>query len=87
MAFRTGAYIAALADRLYDNSQLLESWTYVVPGVGEAEATSILREFHRVNVREHRLYYCLNFANNRSSGHSASQPSLYKCNYSEQHRY
>ena len=62
MAFRTGAHVAALADCLHQNSESPESWTYVVPGVGETVATSILSKFHEANVSEHGLC-CTHLAN------------------------
>ncbi|KAI1500862.1 polyketide synthase [Biscogniauxia marginata] len=46
MAFRTGAYVASLAERLSPQTGKSESWTYVLPSVKEPEATSILAEFH-----------------------------------------
>lgn len=57
MAFRTGAYVTALADRLNRDSESLESWTYVLPGIGEAAATSTLSKFHKENVSGHKLHY------------------------------
>jgi hypothetical protein len=54
MAFRTGGYVAALADRLRKDSESSESWTYVVPGAGETAATLMLDEFHNANVSAHR---------------------------------
>jgi hypothetical protein len=54
MAFRTGGCVAALADRLEKDSDLSASWTYVVPGAGEVAATSMLTEFHKVNVSINR---------------------------------
>ena len=50
MAFRTGVYVAALADRLDKNCRAAESWTYVVPGASEATATAALSEFHTSDV-------------------------------------
>lgn len=50
MAFRTGAYVTALADRLHKNSEGSSSWTYVLPGISEVAATSIISDFHKVNV-------------------------------------
>ena len=57
MAFRTGGCVAALADRLEKDSDLSESWTYVVPGAGEVAATSMLTEFHKANVSTRRSYF------------------------------
>jgi Starter unit:ACP transacylase in aflatoxin biosynthesis len=50
MAFRTGAYVAALAERLHKNSEGSSSWTYVLPGISEVAASSIISDFHRTNV-------------------------------------
>jgi hypothetical protein len=50
MAFRTGAYVAALAERLHESSEGSSSWTYVLPEIGELAASSIIRDFHKVNV-------------------------------------
>lgn len=55
MAFRTGAHVAALADRLNSRSDLSESWTYVVPAAQESEINTILSDFHKENVRHHFL--------------------------------
>lgn len=49
MAFRTGAHVAALADRLNNQSESPESWTYVVPAAQESEVNSILNDFHKEN--------------------------------------
>jgi hypothetical protein len=50
MAFRTGAYVAALAERLHKSSESSSSWTYVLPGISEVAASSIISDFHRTNV-------------------------------------
>jgi hypothetical protein len=50
MAFRTGAHVAALANRLSSRSESSESWTYVVPGAQESDVKSILSDFHKDNV-------------------------------------
>lgn len=50
MAFRTGAHVAVLADRLQGNTEASESWTYVLPALEEAETRSILKDFHAENV-------------------------------------
>ncbi|KAH9900317.1 polyketide synthase [Xylariomycetidae sp. FL2044] len=47
MAFRTGAHVASLAERLSPSIGKSESWTYVLPAVKEAQANSILAEFHK----------------------------------------
>jgi len=46
MAFRTGHYVASMAERLSPATHGQESWTYVLAGVKESEARSILCEFH-----------------------------------------
>lgn len=53
MAYRTGSHVASLAERLSPSTGMSESWTYVVPGAKEAEAKSLLAEFHKseVNIR------------------------------------
>lgn len=51
MAFRTGAYVAALAERLHKSSSGSSSWTYVLPGINEVAASSIISNFHKTNVR------------------------------------
>lgn len=51
MSFRTGSYVAALAERLDSRSELPESWTYVVPAAQESEINSTLSDFHKENVR------------------------------------
>ncbi|ORY65292.1 polyketide synthase [Pseudomassariella vexata] len=47
MAYRTGTHVASLAERLSPSTGKSQSWTYVVPGAKEAEAQSILAEFHK----------------------------------------
>lgn len=47
MAYRTGSHVASLSERLSPPTDKSESWTYVVPGAKEAEAKSILAEFHK----------------------------------------
>ncbi|KAI0137980.1 polyketide synthase [Hypoxylon sp. NC0597] len=47
MAFRTGSHVASLAERLSPSTEKSESWTYVLPAAREAEAKSILAEFHK----------------------------------------
>ncbi|KAI1875243.1 hypothetical protein JX265_004301 [Neoarthrinium moseri] len=47
MAYRVGSHVASLAERLSPSIEKSESWTYVVPGAKEAEAKSILAEFHK----------------------------------------
>ncbi|KAM3072173.1 hypothetical protein ACMFMG_008629 [Clarireedia jacksonii] len=49
MAFRTGAHVAALANRLSSRSESSERWTYVVPGALESDVKSILNDFHKDN--------------------------------------
>ncbi|KAI0152922.1 polyketide synthase [Xylariaceae sp. FL1272] len=47
MAFRTGSHVASLSERLSPPTEKSESWTYVVPSVNDAEAKSVLAEFHK----------------------------------------
>lgn len=51
MAFRTGSYVASLADRLSPPIGKSESWTYVVSGAKEDDAKVILADFHKTEVR------------------------------------
>ncbi|KAH6713487.1 BcPKS12, polyketide synthase [Leptodontidium sp. MPI-SDFR-AT-0119] len=46
MAFRAGAHVAALAERLHKDSDSSETWTYVLPTISEAETRSIIDLFH-----------------------------------------
>ncbi|KAL5929589.1 hypothetical protein ACKVWE_005336 [Pyricularia oryzae] len=46
MAFRTGAHVAALAERLEPVSERSESWTYIVPGFTEEAAQKEIAGFH-----------------------------------------
>jgi hypothetical protein len=56
MAFRTGRHVAALAERLHKVREASESWTYVVPGLSEANARSMLKEFNQTRVSVRSLY-------------------------------
>ncbi|CAJ2502602.1 Uu.00g099960.m01.CDS01 [Anthostomella pinea] len=47
MAFRTGSFVASVAESLSSRTEKSESWTYVVPSVKEAHAKSILEDFHK----------------------------------------
>lgn len=59
MAFRTGHYVASMAERLSPTTQGQESWTYVLPGVQESQARSILCEFHEAEVGgQHVRFSC-----------------------------
>lgn len=50
MAFRTGRHVASMAERLCPPSQRSQSWTYILPGVKQNEARSILDDFHYTSV-------------------------------------
>ncbi len=50
MAFRLGLHVAALSDRLSLPTDRSESWTHVVPGLGEKEARAVLEDFNNSNV-------------------------------------
>lgn len=50
MAFRTGAHVAALAERLEPVSERSESWTYIVPGFTEEAAQKEIAGFHESHV-------------------------------------
>ena len=56
MAFRTGSYVASLADQLSPSNETSESWTYVVPDAKESEAQAILEEFHEAEVSCIRIF-------------------------------
>jgi hypothetical protein len=53
MAFRTGAHVAATADRLYQSDDMAESWTFVVPSVGESTTENIIDKYNQTQVRAH----------------------------------
>lgn len=53
LAFRTGRHVAALAERIHESGNAAESWTYVVPGLAEATARSVLADFNKTNVSNH----------------------------------
>ncbi|KAJ5054544.1 uncharacterized protein L3040_000815 [Drepanopeziza brunnea f. sp. 'multigermtubi'] len=46
MAFRAGAYVTAMAERLHKNIDSSDPWTYVLPTIGEKETKSIIDSFH-----------------------------------------
>ncbi|GAP83149.2 putative polyketide synthase [Rosellinia necatrix] len=46
MAFRVGSHVASLAERLNPAVTKSESWTYVIPSVGENDAKRTLTDFH-----------------------------------------
>lgn len=54
MAFRAGAHVAALAERLHKDSDSSETWTYVLPTISEAETRSIIDLFHNQVVSKTR---------------------------------
>jgi hypothetical protein len=56
LAFRTGSYIAALANQLSGTSDNTSPWTYSVPG-NEAQVAKALDAFNDAEVRI--LYNCL----------------------------
>ncbi|SPN97748.1 probable polyketide synthase [Cephalotrichum gorgonifer] len=49
IAFRTGLYVSALAERLCPPSTKSESWTMIFPGTSEEEANSAISKFHLAN--------------------------------------
>lgn len=51
MAFRTGNYVSALAERLCPPRDHSESWTYILPGVKREDTQSILDKFNESKVR------------------------------------
>jgi hypothetical protein len=52
MAFRTGAHVAAMADRIYQTVDISESWTFVVPSIGDSEARVLIDNFNNEKVRK-----------------------------------
>lgn len=52
MAFRTGHYVATMAERLCTpTKERSETWTYILPGTTGDEAQSTLDKFNRAKVR------------------------------------
>ncbi len=47
MAFRAGAHVAAMAERLHKDSDSSETWTYVLPTINETDTRSIIDLFHK----------------------------------------
>lgn len=61
MAFRTGSYVHALAERLNPAVEQSESWTYIFPGLKSEETSKVLEEFHKSNVsasENHHIGIC-----------------------------
>lgn len=54
LAFRTGSYVHNLAERLNPAFEKSESWTHIYAGIGKAEVSKLLEDFHQKNVRLHR---------------------------------
>ncbi|OIW23644.1 ketoacyl-synt-domain-containing protein [Coniochaeta ligniaria NRRL 30616] len=46
MAFRVGLHVHSLAEKLSPTLEASESWTYIYPGVKEAQASTVLSDFH-----------------------------------------
>ncbi|PBP24177.1 polyketide synthase 1 [Diplocarpon rosae] len=46
MAFRAGAHVTAMAERLHQNADSSEPWTYVLPSISEDETRAVLEKFH-----------------------------------------
>ncbi|KAI0395410.1 polyketide synthase [Xylariaceae sp. FL0594] len=46
MAFRTGAYVAKIAERVGPPQERSESWTYIIPSVTEDDAAPVLKDFN-----------------------------------------
>lgn len=62
-AFRTGAHVGSLADRLYQSNTKSESWTYIIPGANEKTTRSKLEEFHKSFVKPHNYFCCILLSN------------------------
>lgn len=61
-AFRTGAYVAAMADRLHQSKTGTESWTYILPGADERKTASKLADFHKTLVPKSKEHSAFLFA-------------------------
>ncbi|KAI1462723.1 polyketide synthase [Annulohypoxylon moriforme] len=80
MAFRTGSHVASLAERLSPSTEKSESWTYVLPAAQEAEAKSILAEFHKeegISQAAHAYVSAVSANNIAISGPPATLQSLF----------
>lgn len=51
MAFRTGHYVATMAERLSPPTESSQSWTHVLPGVDTQQAQAALDKFNTEKVR------------------------------------
>ncbi|KAI1089995.1 polyketide synthase [Rostrohypoxylon terebratum] len=80
MAFRTGSHVASLAERLSPSTDKSESWTYVLPAAQEAEAKSLLAEFHKeegISQAAHAYVSAVSANNIAISGPPATLRSLF----------
>ncbi|KFX94599.1 hypothetical protein O988_06199 [Pseudogymnoascus sp. VKM F-3808] len=48
LAFRTGRHVSALAEHIHKSGDAANSWTYVVPGLNESAARSLLADFNEL---------------------------------------
>ncbi|KFY25113.1 hypothetical protein V493_04828 [Pseudogymnoascus sp. VKM F-4281 (FW-2241)] len=48
LAFRTGRHVSALAEHIHESGDSAKSWTYVVPGLNESTARSLLADFNEL---------------------------------------
>ena len=55
LAFRTGRHVSALAERIHESGDAAKSWTYVVPGLTESAARSLLVDFNEAKVSYYRI--------------------------------
>ncbi|CZT53270.1 probable polyketide synthase [Rhynchosporium secalis] len=81
MAFRAGAHVAALAERLHKDSDSSETWTYVLPAITEMETISIIDLFHdQVGVPSANHVYISTITSNSIaiSGPPTSLESLFR---------
>ncbi|KFY93178.1 hypothetical protein V500_03863 [Pseudogymnoascus sp. VKM F-4518 (FW-2643)] len=46
LAFRTGRHVSALAEHIHKSDNATKSWTFVVPGLNESAARSLLADFN-----------------------------------------
>lgn len=55
MAFRVGAHVTAVAERIHRDTDSSDTWAYVLPNVVDDEIRSIIDSFHKDAVGESSL--------------------------------
>ena len=76
MAFRTGAHVGSLAERLSPPVDRSEPWTYIFPTLTEADAKEALARFHVSNVSPLITSYPSKRRVLTSPGNSRRQPRI-----------